>query len=156
MFRQDLANLAIFDGLTADQISMIDSLLETVNFEIDALIFQQDHSADYLYILLNGEVEIGYKPYDAPRLTVTTIQPGGIFGWSAAMGRLVYTSSAQAKTACQVYRLNSGQMRDLCNASPETGQLLLYRLAGVIAQRVSNTHSQVLAIISQGMNLEDR
>lgn len=147
--------MEIFQGFSADQLALIDSSLDTIHFDANTTIFHQDHSANYLYILLEGEVEICYKPYDGPLLTVTTVHPGGVFGWSSAMGRAVYTSSAEARCACRVYRMNNGQIHNLCANSHQTGVMFLNRLAGVIAQRVSSTHSQVLAIISHGLDLDN-
>jgi CRP-like cAMP-binding protein len=47
-----------------------------------------------LYVLMDGQVAIRFKPHDGDWLTVTDVQAGGVFGWSAALGRRRYTSSA--------------------------------------------------------------
>ncbi len=117
-----------------------------------AVIFEQGDLADCLYILLEGEVEVRYKPYDGPPLSVAHIIPGGVFGWSAALGRREYTSGAQAESECQVVRVRSASLHRLCECYPETGGVLLDRLAGVIAERLRNTHASILAMLSQGVD----
>ena len=43
------------------------------------------------------------------------------------------------------------QLRKLCEQHPDTGVLLLDRLATVIAQRLRNTHEQVVALLEVGL-----
>ena len=96
MFRQDYAQLPIFAGLDGDQISQLSPFLVECSLQKDMVIFEQGPACEYLYILLTGEVAVRYKPYDGPLLAVARIEPGGVFGWSAALGRDVYTSGAVA------------------------------------------------------------
>ena len=74
----------------------------------DTHVFEQGQLSDYLYILTSGKVIIRYKPYDGPPLTVATIGPGGVFGWSAALGgRCTLPGRWQSKTA----RLTASESR---------------------------------------------
>lgn len=152
MFRQDLATLSLFQGLTPQQLQLLEGLLEYCNFTSGQVIFQQGQQAERLFILLAGQVEVQYKPYDGDSLTVAVIEPGGVFGWSAALGRHSYTSAAIAITASDACTIRGSQLHHLCDQHPETGAVLLDRLAGVIAERLRNTHEQVLAILSQGVD----
>lgn len=111
--------------------------------------------ARYLYILLEGEVNVHYKPYDGPVLTVARILPGGVFGWSAALRREVYSSGALAVEPSKVYRMSGTDLQVICKLYPETGTIWLDHLAGVIAERLSSKHSQVLNILRQVTKEQD-
>ncbi len=154
MFRQDYAQLSIFAGLNGDQIVQLLPYMVECHFSKDEVIFEQGQPADHLYILFSGEVVIQYKPYDGPPLTVARIETGGVFGWSAALGRDEYTSGAMAVEDSVAYRIRGENLQVLCEKYPETGMILLDRLAGVIAERLQNTHTQVLGILSQGMDMD--
>jgi CRP-like cAMP-binding protein len=154
MFRQELVQLSIFQGLSADQLDLLEPLLELYAFPKDQVIFDQGQPADYLYILLTGEVVVRYKPYDGPALTVARIQPGGVFGWSAAMMREIYTSMAVAVLPGEAYRISGQQLRSVCECRPDAGSILLDRLASVITERLANTHTQILTILSHGMDTD--
>lgn len=154
MFRQDYAQLSIFAGLDGNQISQLSPFMLEVQLHRDQVVFEQGNPAEYLYILLAGEVTIHYKPYDGPPLTVARIEPGGVFGWSAALRRDVYTSGAFAVQDSLAYRIRGTNLPVICNQYPETGKILLERLAGVIAERLRSTHTQVLGILTQGMDTE--
>ena len=151
MFKQEFAGLSLFDGLGPDQIHQLSPFMEEVHFEKDQIIFEQGQLAFCLFILLEGKVVVRFKPYDAPPLNVTVILPGGVFGWSAALGRKEYTSGAVAMVCCTAYRLRSDSLKQLYHNCPETGGVLLDRLAGGIAERLKNSHSEVLQILVKGI-----
>jgi len=114
-------------------------------------VFAQDDPADRLYVLLSGRVAIRFKPHDGETLTVTEIAPGGVFGWSAALGRRSYTSSAVSLEAGEALGLRGADLRRLCETQPDTGVVILERLAEVIAERLRSTHAQVVDLLRLGM-----
>jgi len=52
------------------------------------------------------------------------------------------------------YQISGLDMHLLCENYPETGVVLLGRLASVIAERLHSTQTQILKILSQGMHLD--
>jgi CRP-like cAMP-binding protein len=156
MFRQGYAQLSIFADLDGDQINQLSQFIEECRFPKDYVIFEQNHAADRLYILLSGEVVVRYKPYDGPSLLVARIEPGGVFGWSAALRRDAYTSGAQAAEDSTVCCINGADLAVICRTYPETGKIFIERLASVIAERLRSTHSQVLKILTQRIEMDDR
>jgi CRP-like cAMP-binding protein len=155
MYRQDYAQFSIFAGLDGNQISQLSPYLVECQFPKDSIIFKQGQPADYLYILLSGEVVIHYKPYDGPPITVARIGPGGVFGWSAALRRDIYTSGGSAIQDSLAYRIRGSNLPVICRHYPETGGQFLERLASVIAERLRSTHTQVLGILTQGIDRND-
>ena len=156
MFRQGYAQLSIFAGLDGNQINQLSQFIEECQFPKETVIFEQNHSADHLYILLSGEVVIRYKPYDGPSLLVARIEPGGVFGWSAALRREAYTSGAQAAQDSAAYCVEGADLGVICQTYPETGAIFLERLASVIAERLRSTHAQVLKILTQRIEMDNR
>ena len=128
-------------------------LLEPVNLAQNEVIFEQGRIAEHLYILLEGEVVVNFKPYDGPQLTVAHIHPGGVFGWSAILGRQVYTSIALAAVDSVAIRMRGEELRSLCEEKPQTGLAILERLAGVIAERLNSTHAQIFTMLTESMDL---
>jgi CRP-like cAMP-binding protein len=145
--------LKLFDDLTPVQNAIVRQLFFPVEECSGSMLFNQGDPANYLYIVVNGEVLIQYKPDDGPILTVARIKPEGVVGWSAALGSPNYTSSAICSTDCQLLRISSEDLRGLCERYPETGALVLERLAVVIAQRMRNTHVHVIALLEQGLRI---
>lgn len=155
MFLELFAGLSFFQGFTPTQIEEISPILDILPCEKGAVIFEQNQRTDYLYILEKGEVVILYKPYDGPALVVARIHPGGVFGWSAVLGRDVYTSGAQALECGCTIRMRKDALQRFCNQHPETGKILLERLASVISERLKSTYSEVLNILTNGLDYNE-
>lgn len=113
-------------------------------------MLQQGMPADYLYLIVNGKVEISYKPYDGAVITVSHVDRGGLFGWSAVVGSPTYTSSATAIKPLNAMRLRGNDLRQLCIEHPEAGKDIMAQLASSVSSRWTNANEQVKSIISQG------
>ncbi len=142
--------LTFFQGLSAAQLSQLRPYFELCDCPPAMVIFTQGSPAIYLYIVVAGEVLIEYKPYDAPPMTIAHVKPGGVFGWSAALGNQAYTSAAISTTYTQILRVQGEDLRGLCDKNPDIAEIILRRLADVIAER-HNVHPQVVAILENGL-----
>lgn len=147
-----LARFALIEDFSEDQLEVLKPVIEDVRFDTDQVVFKQGDSADYLYFVLDGKVSIRFKPEDGPELTVSEVDQGDVFGWSSALGSHRYTSSAICSECGLFIRLEGEDLKNLCREHPETGILILNRLAGVIAKRLRGTHEQVLALLHRGLN----
>jgi CRP-like cAMP-binding protein len=150
-----LDRFALIEGFTEDQINILGPLLEEVAFEDEQVIFHQGNQANYLYFVLNGRVSIRFKPEDGPVLCVAEVEEGDVFGWSSALGSTLYTSSAVCTRGGVFIRIDGKDLKKICQEYPETGILILNRLASVIAQRLRGTHEQVVALLHRGLNDEE-
>ena len=142
-----LDNIPLFHGLAPDDIKLLSGKFEPIFFGREQVIFNQGDKADRLYILVSGKVEIRFKPHDGEMITVANIGVGDVFGWSAALGRAFYTSCAVAKSESQALSIRGEVLRELCASHPETGVIILERLAEVIAERLRNTHQKVVELL---------
>src|SRR5512137_1375264 len=129
------SQLAFFVGLGPKEIQLLAPYFAPQKWVAGTVIFEQDDYAEYLYLVVSGEVTIHYKPHDGPVMTVTRVQCGGIFGWSAAMNNPAYTSGAACSLDSEVLRIRGIDLRMLCEKHPELGKIILDRLASVIAER---------------------
>jgi CRP-like cAMP-binding protein len=144
-------NISLFKDLNEDTLQLFAPLFETCICH-EGIIFEQGTPAVHIYLLLEGSVDILYKPYDAPPITITNVKPGGIFGWSAIAGNNVYTSGAICHGKSKALRIQGNALRKLCLDYPEAGELLLDRLAQSVSKRWHNAHAQVREILSQGVS----
>lgn len=144
-------SLPLFKGLNQHTLDLIVPRFEYETFEEDELVFEQDAPAEKLYVLVEGKVEIRFKPDDGERLTVTEIEEGGVFGWSAALGRETYTSCAICVVDSSAFSVLGEELKHLCEQYPDTGVIILERLAAVIAQRLQKTHAFVIDMLQRGV-----
>jgi len=143
--------LSIFQGFTPQECEQLRPLFIAIMEVEGSTIFEQGCPAEYLYLIVEGEVHVRFKPDDAPVITVAKVRPEGVVGWSAALGSPLYTSSAVCMTDCRMLMVRGEDLRTLCENNPEVGSQLLERLAALIAQRLRSTHDHVVALLRRGL-----
>ncbi|HXF84223.1 MAG TPA: cyclic nucleotide-binding domain-containing protein [Anaerolineales bacterium] len=140
-----------FDGLKEEYFKLLEPLFEPFSCRAGETVIQQGAQATYLYIILSGKAEVSYKPYDAPPITVSHVEEGGLFGWSAVVGSEKYTSSVRAIADLEAVRLYGNDLRKLCAEHPEAGRAILERLAASVSSRWHDAYEQVKSILGNGM-----
>jgi len=151
MIDDKYASLTFFQGLSKEDLRFILPFFTSASYVGGSTIFEQGENADYLYLVVSGEIIIRYKPADGPTMTVTRVQPGGVFGWSAAMGNTTYTSGAVCSLNSEVLSIPGQSLRTVCRQNPTIGNILLDRLSLVIAERKSKRQGQVSAILNDNI-----
>ena len=154
MTTDTIIHLPLFQGLDPTHLNLLTRQFQSEKFSEGSVVFEQGTKADKLYILQSGRVQIRFKPEDGDILNVAEIEEGGVFGWSAALGRRIYTSGAVSLLASEVLSVKGEDLQALCGKYPETGVIILERLAEVIAQRLQNTHSHVVGMLRKGVGAE--
>ncbi len=144
-------HLAFFTGLCATEIQLLAPFFTPQIWVAGTVIFEQGDYAEYFYLVVSGEVTIRYKPHDGPLMNVTRVQPGGIFGWSAAMGNPAYTSGAVCALDSEILRIRGADLRMLCDKNPELGKVVLERLSAIIAERQRSQQGRVNSMLANGM-----
>jgi CRP-like cAMP-binding protein len=143
--------VAIFKELDKDQIELLRPLFEAFSCQPGTVIFRQGERAEFLYLVIDGKVDISFKPYDGLPITVSHVGKGDLFGWSAVVGSEKYTSSAVAIEDVKAFRVHGSKLRKFCQEHPEAGKDILEGLANRVSFRWKDAHKQVQSILFQGM-----
>jgi SulP family sulfate permease len=139
--------IPLFHDLEVEQVALLKPLFEGFNCPPETVIFEQGDLAGYVYLLTKGEVAIRYKPYDGPSLVLTRLRTGDVFGWSALIGSRYYTSSIVSETYVEALRIRGAHLVNLLRENPETGRVILDRLANSVSPRWKNAHEQVESLL---------
>ena len=139
------------EELDEDMIDLLAPILEAFSCLPGTVIFQQGERAEFLYMVIDGKVDMSFKPYDGIPITISHVSKGGLFGWSAVVGSDKYTSTAIAIEGVEAYRVHGSDLRKFCREHPKTGQDILERLADGVSTRWKDAHKQVQSILFQGM-----
>jgi CRP/FNR family transcriptional regulator, cyclic AMP receptor protein len=140
-----------FRDMSDEYVSLVKPLFERYTCRPGTTVIQQGQPADYLYLILDGKVQVSYKPYDGTSITVAHVEKDGLFGWSAVLGKGSYTSSVTAIEELDTYRIHGDELRKLCDEHPEAGKEILERLASVVSSRWTNSQEQVKSILVNAM-----
>ena len=149
-------SVPIFKNLDEKYLDLLRPLFEPFSCDAGVTVLQQGTSADYLYLVVSGAVEMSYKPYDGTSITISHVEKDGLFGWSAVVGSEKYTSSAIAIEKLETLRIRGSQLRKLCVEHPEAGKEILERLASSVSLRWKDAQAQVKSILEQGLKEDKR
>lgn len=147
----EFRRLPVFANLREEYVRTLEPLLEPYSCEPGTSVIQQSTPAEYLYVILRGAVEVSFKPYDGAPITVSHIEQGGLFGWSAVVGSDKYTSTATAIGNLEAVRIPGNELRKLCADNPEAGREILNCLANAFSSRWKDAHEQVKLLLAHGM-----
>lgn len=147
----ELIRFPLFKDLSSADLKIIAPLFHARKYPEGAIIIEQGEKAACLYLLTEGEVVIRYKPYDGEPINLNRIRAGGVFGWSAVLGNPAYSSSVVCVTPCEVLLVYGDDLRELQEHHPQTGHLILDRLAQAVSSRWVNAQQQVKAMIKKGV-----
>lgn len=156
MSTDELQTLAFFEDLSQDQLAVLSPVFSACEFYDGKILFDQGAATDNLYIVVHGEVVVNFKPDDGELITVARVKPGGVVGWSAALSRKTYTSSATTVGLTRLLCVSGRDLRLVCREHPGIGKIIQDRLAAVIVERVSKTHAQVMALLELGLGTPDK
>jgi CRP-like cAMP-binding protein len=144
-------NLTLFEDFDHAELDLLRQIFVSCDCHAQTIVFEQGKPAEYLYLVVTGEVLIRFKPEDGPTINIARVRDGGVFGWSAIIRRRNYTSSVECTTQTQLLRVSSADLQTLCEKYPETGTIILDRLVNIIAERLRATSPDMYALLESSL-----
>ncbi len=146
-----MADNPFLRDLTPAQQNLLAQLFVPADLVARGVIFRQGQEATFMYILVEGGVAIRYKPYDGPRMTLTRLHVGDVFGWSSVLGNTVYTADAIATSPARILRARGSEIRSVCTQYSITGSQILEKLALAVSPRWLHSREQIQDLLKQEM-----
>jgi CRP/FNR family transcriptional regulator, cyclic AMP receptor protein len=135
-----------FQGLDAQLTRDAARLAREVRFDTGEWLFRDGDPAQWFYLVYQGKVALEVATAEKPRLTIQTIGPGEVLGWSWLVPPHLWRFDARALKLTRVLAIDGAEFRQALAAHPEQGYQFLVRLLPIIAERLENTRIQLLDI----------
>ena len=120
------------------------SLGRTVRYAEGDVIFRQGDHALNLYIVNSGRVAVDLNLPPLGNVTLTTVEPGEWFSWSAMLEPRIERASARAVEPTEVWAIRGGAITDRALENPDFGFQIYRALAEVISERLTHAWLQIL------------
>jgi toluene monooxygenase system ferredoxin subunit len=144
-----LAGIELFEGLPEDDLKKIASLSHEVSFPAQTSIFSPEKTAAHILLVLKGTV--GLTVHASPLAEPVTISVlnahGQVFGFASVLGQPHHNSSALAVTDVRALAIDGDRLMDFLAAKPETGLIVMKRIATVISRRLGTMRQLLLETI---------
>jgi CRP-like cAMP-binding protein len=145
-----LKKYGFFAGLSEKQLKALSMIADEETFEAGASLIEECSTADKLYLLINGNVDLSYleidemHSYTSPpkEFYAGSINPGEVFGISALIEPYSYNATAKASERSRVIVIDALELRKLLeqdllfayNLSRQTVKVLMERLIDLRVQ----------------------
>ena len=107
-----------FDQLPDLALPVLASAAEPVHYPKRGMLFREDESSEYLWVLQEGRVHLTVRPAESRVITLDVVTPwDGVFGLSAFSGG-PYVATAVAATPVTALRIPAGGIRTLLQSHP--------------------------------------
>jgi CRP/FNR family cyclic AMP-dependent transcriptional regulator len=113
------------------------------------VLMREGDANDDMAIVLEGRVALRMRVPERGQVTVVTIEPGDVVGWSAMVPPYRATSTAVALVDTELAQFEGPQLREAIAASADLAAQLYPVLLKAVARRLEGTRLQLLDLFSQ-------
>lgn len=130
------------EALRPEHIEKLRAMAQEVTFDRDQVIFKEGDETHEFYLISRGRIALEMQEPDHV-LRVQTLGAGDELGWSTMlMGRGRYFQ-ARALEPTEALAFDGLALMDECRADAEFGFALMYRMLGVVSERLQATRLQL-------------
>jgi CRP-like cAMP-binding protein len=146
-----LRRYTFFAGLGDSQLKSIAMLSNEEEYEGGATIFKEGDPANYIYLLIDGSVDLfytaeeEYHPKTSRQFAVGEINVGEVFGISALIDPYVATAEARVGQDSRILMIDAVALRALFFDDIAIGFHMMSAIARTIRERMAGLRAQLAA-----------
>lgn len=156
-----LRRYPFFAGLSQEDLDTLSKVATQYPYEAQQYIFHEGDELNTFYLVVEGAVGIvvGVTDRDQEQkvaeqlvgnfnnksVTVSTVNEGQVFGWSALVPPHRSTAGAKAITSCRIVAFNCELLRPSFDADCRFAYLMLLKAARIIRERLRDRRIESLA-----------
>jgi CRP/FNR family transcriptional regulator, cyclic AMP receptor protein len=145
-----LAEHPFLKGLDSRYLQVIVGCASNVRFDAGGLIFREGEEANQFYIIRHGRVALQIFAPERGPITIDTLGPGDVLGWSWLFPPYRWHFDAKALELTRAIALDGTCLRSKCEDDHGLGYELVKRFAHVLMQRLQATRLQLLDVYGAG------
>jgi CRP-like cAMP-binding protein len=145
-----LAGVPVFAGLDADTLELLSGCARNVHFDAGASIFLEGEPADEFYVVRQGRVALEAHLTARGGVTIETLEPGEVLGWSWLFPPYRWHFDARALAPVRATAFDAACLRGKCADDPALGYDLMQRFGQVMVQRLQATRIRLLDLYGDG------
>jgi CRP-like cAMP-binding protein len=139
-----LQDCYLFEGLSELQLHRLAEICREKHFQKDQWLFHEGQTADRLFLLKDGKVELLTKIGDITELPITIIRSSGsCFGIAALVAPYLYSLTARSTEDCSVIAIKRADLERLIRKDYELGFTIMSNMSRYLLKRVKETREEL-------------
>jgi CRP/FNR family cyclic AMP-dependent transcriptional regulator len=119
------------------------------DFEPDEIVVREGDVSDTLGILLSGRLALQLMVPGQGMVTIMSVEPGDIFGWSSVLQGMQTQSTVVASELSQALVLDGPKLRAALREDHALAASLYPRVLAAVARRLRSTRLQLLDLFER-------
>ena len=136
----------VFKGLSQGQLEFIAGCASNTVFAAGERLFREGDQADTFFPIRHGLVALDTYVPNRGQLTVATLGPGEIVGWSWLLPPYRWHYTGRAVELVRAVQFDGACLRRKCDEDTALGYNLLTRFAEVLVSRLQATRLQLMDV----------
>jgi CRP/FNR family transcriptional regulator, cyclic AMP receptor protein len=136
-------------GLGGSERRRLGEFARLVRAEADEVLLREGEPTPYLAIVTGGRVALRLRLPGRGPVTVMTVEPGDVVGWSAVVAPYRATSTAVAVEPTDILALDGPELRRALASDEDLAAALYPRILRSVARRLEGTRLQLLDVFGQ-------
>ncbi len=138
----------LFGALDESQLNALLSHSNVQSFPEGEVIFRQGDEAGYLYVLIEGAVDLTVKAQEEIAFMTSQVQKEGeIFGIPSLIEPFRYNVTARCLVPSKILMIDSGHMKKRMEEDPRMGMEIMTRLASIYFHRLNELRAGVSKLL---------
>src|SRR6266487_2115039 len=141
-----IAEHAFLQGLKPQHLRVLADNAMRMRYDPGGIIFREDDPANRFYLIEKGKISLESHRKDEAPVSVQTIGPGDVLGWSWLFPPFYWHFDARALEPTTAIFFYGTRLREACEQDHDLGYELMKRMTQVVIQRLQATRKQLLAL----------
>jgi CRP-like cAMP-binding protein len=137
---------AVFAGLAERHAAQLAGCAQTAGWEDGATLFREGEEANTFYVIRHGRVALELFVPGRGALTIETIEPGDVVGWSWLVPPYRWHFDGRAVGSIRAVAVDGACLRGKCEQDPAFGYELMRRFAAIMLERLQATRVRLADI----------
>jgi CRP-like cAMP-binding protein len=128
---KDVYRLGVLKALTLEQVTRLTDVAQIVNCRTNQLLIEKGHTADSMYILIEGGLEVTIPNDQGEQIVVASIWPGECVGEMSLLTGEPRSANVRAKINSTLIEITKADIAPIFESYPE----LIEEISIVLEQR---------------------
>lgn len=144
--KEAITEHAFFGGMKPEHLAVLTEGAKSAQYQTGDVLFREGEPASRFFLIQSGRIALeAHEPADGT-VSVQTLGPGEVVGWSWLFSPFVWHLRARATEPTEVIVLNGAHLLIAAERNHEFGYELMKRVTQVVIHRLQATRKQLLAL----------